>query len=51
MTEKASKSKAFNELEKKLSKQIKQKFEDLIKRKLDKKELDYDSVINSRSFW
>lgn len=44
MTEKGSKSKAFNELEKKLNKQRKQKSEDLIKEKLDKKELDYDTV-------
>ncbi|MDH3656586.1 MAG: hypothetical protein OEM77_00410 [Nitrosopumilus sp.] len=51
MTEKVSKSKALNELEKNLSKQRKQKSEDLIKKKLDKKELDYDSLINSRRFW
>ena len=44
MTEKGSKSKALNELEKKLSKQRKQKSEDLIKKKLDKKELDYDTI-------
>ena len=44
MTEKISKSKALKELEKKLSMQRKQKSEDLIKKKLDKKELDYDTV-------
>ena len=40
----AEKSKDFKELERKLSKQRKQKSEDLIKEKLDKKELDYDTV-------
>ena len=47
----AEKSKNFKELEKKLGKQRKQKSEDLIKEKLNKKELDYDTVsLNSQRF-
>lgn len=38
------KSKSLKELEKSLSNDRKQKSEDLIKQKLDKKELDYDTV-------
>ena len=38
------KSKSLKELERKLSRQRKQASEDLIKRKLDKKNLDYDTV-------
>jgi len=37
-------SKSFKELEKKLDKEIKKVSEDLIKEKLDKKKLDYDTV-------
>jgi hypothetical protein len=38
------KSKAYKELEKKLSKERKQKSEDVIKEKLDKKKIDYDTI-------
>ena len=38
------KSKSLKELEKKLSRQRKQTSEDLIKKKLDKKNLDYDTI-------
>lgn len=40
----STKSKDLKELEKKLSMQRKQKSEKLIKEKLDKKELDYDTI-------
>ncbi len=39
-----SKSKSFKELEKKLDREIKKVSEDLIKEKLDKKKLDYDTI-------
>ncbi|MFB5635917.1 MAG: hypothetical protein ACE5RB_04740 [Nitrosopumilus sp.] len=39
-----SKSKSFKELEKKLDKEIKKVSEELIKEKLDKKKLDYDTI-------
>ena len=39
-----NKSKSLKELEKKLSRQRKQASEDLIKKKLDKKNLDYDTI-------
>ena len=41
------KSKSYAELKKKLSRGRKQVSEDLMKEELDKKKLDYDSVINS----
>ncbi len=41
---KNSKSDPLKELEKKLSKEIKKVSEDLIKEKLDKKKLDYDTI-------
>ena len=44
MTEKLAKSQDLKELEKKLSKQRKEKSEGIIKEKLDKKKLDYDTV-------
>jgi len=39
-----SKSKSFKELEKKLNREIKKVSEELIKEKLDKKKLDYDTI-------
>lgn len=39
-----SKSKSFKELERKLDREIKKVSEDLIKEKLDKKKLDYDTI-------
>jgi len=39
-----SKSRSFKELEKKLDREIKKVSEDLIKEKLDKKKLDYDTI-------
>ena len=39
-----NKSKSLKELKKKLSRQIKQASEDLVKKKLDKKNLDYDTI-------
>ncbi|MFB5621000.1 MAG: hypothetical protein ACE5RC_07730 [Nitrosopumilus sp.] len=39
-----SKSESFKELEKKLDKEIKKVSEELIKEKLDKKKLDYDTI-------
>ena len=39
-----NKSKSLKELKKKLSRQIKQASEDLVKKKLDKKDLDYDTI-------
>ena len=44
MTEKMSKLQDLKELEKKLSRQRKEKSEEFIKEKLDKKKLDYDTV-------
>ena len=44
MTEKQSKLQDLKELEKKLSRQRKEKSEEFIKEKLDKKKLDYDTV-------
>ena len=41
---KNSKSDPLKELEKKLSREIKKVSEDLIKEKLDKKKLDYDTI-------
>ena len=40
----SEKSKSFKELEKKLDREIKNISEDLIKEKLDKKKLDYDTI-------
>ena len=37
-------SKSFKELEKKLDREIKKVSEELIKEKLDKKKLDYDTI-------
>ena len=39
-----NKLKSLKELERKLSRQRKQASEDLIKKKLDKKNLDYDTI-------
>ena len=44
MTEKLSKLQDLKELEKKLSRQRKEKSEEFIKEKLDKKKLDYDTI-------
>jgi len=45
MTEKLSKSQELKELKRKLSRQKKEKSEEAIKEKLDKKKLDYDTVL------